>query len=95
MPAVGVNRSLLASLGLTAASAVLACGALALRPAAAPGAGGDGLQLAALAWLSMAIVAALTLRSVIEGTRRGEYGAFALLAAQGALLVWLLFRLLE
>ena len=89
---MAANRSLLASLAMTAASGTLAFGALALRS-------GDeragGTVLAALAWLSMAIIAALTLRSVIEGGRRGEHGAFALLAAQAALLVWLLFRLIE
>ena len=57
--------------------------------------GASSTVLAALAWLSMAIIAALTLRSVIEGTRRGEHGAFALLAVQAAALVWLLFRLVE
>jgi len=94
---VAVNRSLLASLGLTAASGVLACGALALRSGRDDGpAGGSALAaLAWLAWLTMAVIAGLTLRAVIAGTRRGEYGAFALLAAQAALLVWLLFRLIE
>jgi len=90
---VAANRSLLASLAMTAASGTLAFGALALRSAGDERAGGT--VLAALAWLSMAIIAALTLRSVIEGGRRGEHGAFALLAAQAALLVWLLFRLIE
>lgn len=89
-----VNRSLLASLGLTAASGVLACGALALRSGRDDGTAG-GSASAALAWLAMAVIAGLTLRAVIGGTRRGEYGAFALLAAQAALLVWLLFRLIE
>lgn len=88
---MAVNRSLLASLAMTAACAGLAAGALALRAGRDDGRTG----LAALAWLSMAILAALTLRSVIEGARRGEYGAFALLAAQAALLIWLLFRLIE
>jgi hypothetical protein len=91
---VAVNRSLLASLGLTAASGVLACGALALRSGRDDGPAGSS-ALAALAWLAMAVIAGLTLRAVIAGTRRGEYGAFALLAAQAALLVWLLFRLIE
>jgi hypothetical protein len=87
---VAVNRSLLESLGMTAACGALACGALALRSAR-----GSGAVLAALAWLAMVFVAGLTLRSVIEGNRRGEYGAFALLAAQAVALVWLLFRLIE
>jgi len=90
---VAVNRSLLASLGLTAASGALACGALALRSARDDGPAGSPVP-AALAWLAMALIAVLTLRSVIAGGRRGEYGAFAMLAAQAALLVWLLFRLI-
>jgi hypothetical protein len=91
---VAVNRSLLASLGLTAISGALACGALALRSGREDGPGG-GTVAAVLAWMSMAVIAALTLRSVIQGSRRGEYGAFALLTVQAAALVWLLFRLLE
>ena len=87
---MAVNRSLLESLGMTAACGALACGALALRSAR-----GSGAVLAALAWLAMVFVAGLTLRSVIEGNRRGEHGAFALLSVQAAALVWLLFRLIE
>ena len=92
---VPVNRSLLASLGLTAVSAALAYGTLAVRSGRDQSSGGSSTVLAALACLSIVVIAALTLRSVIEGTRRGEYGAFALLAAQAALLVWLVFRLIE
>ena len=91
---MAVNRSLLASLGLTAASGVLACGALAMRSGRDDGPAGS-FAPAALAWLAMAVIAGLTLRAVILGTYRGEHGAFALLAAQAALLVWLLFRLIE
>jgi hypothetical protein len=92
---VTVNRSLLASLGMTAVSCALAYGALAVRSGRQESVGEGGTVLAALACLSMVIIAALTLRSVIEGTRRGEFGAFALLAAQAAALVWLIFRLIE
>lgn len=92
---VAVNRSLLESLCMTALAGALAYGAIALRDGRDEGPGGGGSALAALAWLSMGIIAALTLRSVFEGTRRGEYGAFAMLAAQAVLLVWLLFRLIE